>query len=212
MDKIKEEAIIVFGGTFNPPTIAHLHIATIAKDFTKAEKCIFLPVGDDYNKEGILHSKHRIHMLKQLFLEEDGFYIETYEVNANKTPTTYESLTYIKETYGKNNTYYFLMGSDNLEKISKWKNADDLLDEFYLLILKRADKNNDDIVNTDSFLKKYKSKIITLDIDNDFIQYTSSSLVRSKKTLEETRLLLDPYVFEYIKKYQLYDFDDYDAV
>lgn len=202
--------IVVIGGSFNPPTIAHLHIASIAKEFTKAKRCIFLPVGDDYNKKGMIPSKHRLNMLESVISTKCGDCIETYEVECTSPPTTYESLSYIKHTYGKENNYYFVMGSDNLKDVSRWKNANELLDEFYLLIVKRADMDSDKIINHDPFLTKYEKKIITLNMTNDIIQYTSSSLVRNMKSLEETRLLIKPKVFEYIKKHKLYEFKDYD--
>jgi len=201
-----KENIVVVGGSFNPPTIAHLHIASIAKDFTKAKKCIFLPVGDNYNKKGMISSKHRLMMLQSVIGTKSGDCIETYEIECTLTPTTYQSLSFIKHKYGKENTYYFVMGSDNLKEVSGWENATELLDAFYLLTFKRGNLDSDEVINRDVFLKKYAHKIITLNIANDIIQNTSSSLVRNMKTLEEARILIDPNVFDYIMKNKLYDF------
>ncbi|MFV0393721.1 MAG: nicotinate (nicotinamide) nucleotide adenylyltransferase [Coprobacillaceae bacterium] len=212
MSNSKKENIIVFGGTFNPPTLAHLHLATIAKEFVKAKKCIFLPVGDDYNKKDIISASHRLNMLEALILNEEGFDIERFETKQKTFTTTYESLSYIKNKYGTDTNYYFMMGSDNLEKISDWKNIHNLLEEFHLLIIKRADMNSDNIIKKDAFFKRYKSKIMTINIDNDVIEHISSSLVREMSILEETRMFLKPSVFEYIKEHKLYDFKDYDAV
>lgn len=194
MINTNKKNIVVVGGSFNPPTIAHLHIASIAKEFTKAKKCIFLPVGDNYNKKGMIPSKHRLMMLQSVICTKSGDCIETYEIKCTSTPTTYQSLSYIKHKYGEENNYYFVMGSDNLKEVSKWENANELLDEFYLLTFKRADLDSDEIINQDLFLTKYTKKIITLNIANDIIQYTSSSLVRNMKTLEEARILIDPNV------------------
>lgn len=210
MINTNKKNIVVIGGSFNPPTIAHLHIASLAKEFTKAKKCIFLPVGDNYNKKGMIPSKHRLMMLQSVICTESGDCIETYEIKCTSTPTTYQSLSYIKHKYGEENNYYFVMGSDNLKDVSKWENANKLLDAFYLLTFKRANLDSVEIINQDPFLTKYAKKIITLNIANDIIQYTSSSLVRNMKTLEEARILIDPNVFDYIKRNKLYNFKDLD--
>ena len=40
--------IVVFGGSFNPPTIAHHQIAKHILKQTECEQFFFLPVGDQY--------------------------------------------------------------------------------------------------------------------------------------------------------------------
>ena len=43
--------IVVYGGAFNPPTLAHYKLAISVLKSIGADKLIFMPVGDNYNKK-----------------------------------------------------------------------------------------------------------------------------------------------------------------
>ncbi len=53
-----------FGGSFNPPTNAHINLAKRALEECELDKVIFVPIGDFYEKAGLVSGKHRYNMLK----------------------------------------------------------------------------------------------------------------------------------------------------
>lgn len=53
-----------FGGSFNPPTNAHITLAKSAIKICNLEKVIFVPVGDFYEKKDLISGIHRYNMLK----------------------------------------------------------------------------------------------------------------------------------------------------
>jgi len=53
-----------FGGSFNPPTKAHIELAQKVIEKYVLDKVIFVPMGDFYVKEGLASSKDRLNMLK----------------------------------------------------------------------------------------------------------------------------------------------------
>ena len=80
--------IIVYGGTFNPPTTAHENIANILIEIYKPNKFILLPVGDKYTwKDNFASFDHRKKMLELVF-KEPMFGISTIE-NSTKYKGTY---------------------------------------------------------------------------------------------------------------------------
>ncbi len=54
---------IVYGGSFNPPTKAHLNIIKKLLDEFEEAKVILLPVGNDYKKKELIDFKFRSDML-----------------------------------------------------------------------------------------------------------------------------------------------------
>ena len=53
-----------FGGSFNPPTIAHIELAKKAIKGKELDKVIFVPIGDFYQKDNLESLDNRIEMLK----------------------------------------------------------------------------------------------------------------------------------------------------
>ena len=57
---------IVFGGSFNPPTKAHKLILDKLFLLFKPDNIIIVPVGDNYQKKGLIDYTHRLEMVKLL--------------------------------------------------------------------------------------------------------------------------------------------------
>lgn len=184
--------IIVFGGTFNPVTKAHVKIAQKIEEEFKPEKIIILPTGDSYTwKKDFVPFFHRKEMLKLVF-NGDLFEILDLE-NVDNYQGTYQSLLKIKEIYQKD--IYFLLGADNLLYINKWINYEKIIDEFKLIVVKR-----DNI-----FIEKYLTNNFPNQKDNFEIVNCnlplSSSNFRADTTQKE---IVDKKVYKYIIKNKLY--------
>ena len=55
-DMEKKRKIVVMGGSFNPPTVAHFKLMKAAIDATNADIGFFVPVSDAYLKRKMRHS------------------------------------------------------------------------------------------------------------------------------------------------------------
>ena len=56
--------ISFFGGSFNPPTYAHLNIAVDSLRKLNVDKLFFVPVGNTYKKPYLIDEKYRYEMLE----------------------------------------------------------------------------------------------------------------------------------------------------
>lgn len=127
-------ALIVFCGSFNPATKAHISIIDRAIDFINNLTCdngspletgvyrvLVSPVHDKYPWKKLAPAKDRIRMLKLAI--EDSRYQDLIEVNTYEsliqkdfTPT-YDVLCHLKEGYPDKNMY-FLCGADLVESMT----------------------------------------------------------------------------------------------
>ena len=73
----------IFGGTFNPIHIGHLHIAYSALYALNLDKIIFIPSGIPPHKTDmkIVDGKLRYEMVSMAIEEEERFQISDYEIN-----------------------------------------------------------------------------------------------------------------------------------
>lgn len=177
-----KEKIILIGGTFNPPTKAHLKLAELTKEKLNARYVIFIPSKTDYLKtwkhysdDNILKNDIRLSLLKSL--ESDWLKIDTCEIEEKISGKTYDTIQYMKQKY-QNSDIYFAIGSDKLFEISLWYNVRRLLEENKFIVVQRNHDDIEYIINTDSFLKQYKNSFIICDSQNDIFQDYSSTKVR----------------------------------
>lgn len=173
----------IYGGSFNPPHIAHEQIGKqlLKKDYL--DKVIYVPVGDSYEKD-LVAFKHRYAMLKCM-IDNPNIKISNYE-NNDKVVYTYQTLDYFKSLY-PNDLIYFICGTDNINKINTWKNYKYILDYYNILVVKRNGE-----------LKNINHPAI---IDVIFeVESISSTEVRNN--LETNKI--DVRVKNYIKKHNLY--------
>lgn len=170
--------IAVFGGSFNPPTVAHIEIAKqIVKNIENIEKIIFVPVSTKYNKKGLAPDEERYNMLKKICNEENIFEVSKIEIESEKQLYTIETLRLIKNKYPEKDIC-FIIGTDNLKELETWHVPAALLTEFKVIVIERENDKFEDIINKSSFLKSFKSAIIKL--DNIEKIYLSSSDVRNQ--------------------------------
>lgn len=193
--------VVVYGGAFNPPTIAHYNLAKSVLKSINAKKLLFMPVGDRYNKEHLISSTHRTAMLELLCEDEDNMFVSYLEINSKINLNTIDTLNSLHDM-DPNNDYYFLIGSDNLKNINKWHSYQSLLTKYKVLVMSRDYDNIEDIIKANN-LEVYKENIIELkNIERLFV---SSTKVREAiKNKENTDLMLNPKIKDYIQKNNLY--------
>ena len=71
-----------FGGSFNPPTLAHFEIVKSALKEANLDKIIIVPMGDKYQKSGLIPFEHRYNMISKMF--ENDPKVEVSRMQANQ--------------------------------------------------------------------------------------------------------------------------------
>ena len=189
----------VFGGSFNPPHKMHLNIGLELVNKQYVDKVIYVPTGSKYKyKNNLLPDKNRLEMLEILTKTQEYLDVNDYELK-DEVVYTCETLAYFKDLY-PNDEIYFICGADNLSYIDKWKNGEDILNNYKIIAMKRKGEDIEEL------LKKfvaYQNNIIVADVEQQDI---SSTDIREKlKNKENVLGVLDKDVYEYIRKNKLYE-------
>lgn len=198
--------IIIYGGSFNPPTKAHLKLGVEALKSINADEIYFLPVGDLYSKNGLEKAIHRVSMLHILTKKTFKYYpndiftigVDLTEVNSEKKLNTIDTLRIMKEQHKDKCEIYFLLGADNLLYLHEWHNADEILSEYKILAVKRDGYSIEKIIEENALLNKYKQNIVEVNLPNEL--NISSTKVRE---LIQANNNVDNYIDIDVKKYIL---------
>ena len=177
-----------FGGSFNPPTIAHKTLAIKAAEKLNLDKVFFVPVGDGYKKDGLIDEKHRFKMLQLI-------------CNSNETIDVFQL---IDDIY-KEDEKYFIMGADNFVNILNWKNATELVSNYKFILLNRNEINLKETIKENETLNKNRLNFYYMDNMNDI--KISSTCIRNAikdEKVHDVKGMVDKNVLEYINEYNLY--------
>lgn len=190
----------IFGGSFNPPHNMHINIGEELIKQGYLDKIIFVPTGIKYKyKSNLLPNENRFDMLKILTQKNKNFSVSNYEFSENVVYTC-ETLDYFKNKYLKDEIF-FICGADNLSYIDKWKNGEEILKNYKIIVIAR---NTD---NLESILKKY-SKYTDNILVARIPPYDLSSTEIRKLISDGKYHLLDKYldcdIIDYIIENNLY--------
>ena len=197
----------ILGGSFNPITTGHIHIANnallMAQDSNYdaiLDEVWFTPcAGHTFGKE-LLSPELRIEMIKKTIGDSAYFRLCEYEILNNSKGSTYETLTELSKTLrGFPIDFYYIIGSDNTQTMHKWINYEKLINEFKFIVMPRPGyevaewaKKDPHIVTPAQYMRDISSTIVReLAAKKDYEkmrQYVSSSVA---DMIEENKFYLE---------------------
>jgi len=185
--------LIVFGGAFNPPTVAHLNIIKKLLSTFNGSQVLILPVGDDYKKPELIPFHYRMDMLNLLIEGIDHVMVSSLEKDSGYMGTL-ASLKELKKSY---EDVHFVMGSDQLSGLKSWIRHEELLESFPFIIMTRKDSLSEQ--DAEVLFSQLKHHFTFVPFDTDM----SSTQVR--KNLKASKKYLTEQVHQYIIKNHLYE-------
>ena len=110
--------IALYGGSFDPPHLGHLHVVTAALDTLDIDKLIIVPAFVNPFKTGThAPAELRFKWLNAIFKANKQVEITDFEVIQNRAVTSIETVKHFNAIYKK---IYFIIGADNLASLEKW--------------------------------------------------------------------------------------------
>lgn len=188
----------IFGGSFNPPHKMHLRMAKELLNDDLLDKIIYVPTGSKYiYKNNLVSDKDRYNMLKIMIKNDERLEVSDFELQTRNI-YTYETLEYFKGIY-LDDEIYFILGTDNLAYVDKWKYGIELLENNNFIVIRRS---TDDIEKILKKYIKYRKNIVVSEVSESNI---SSTLIRDKiKNKENVLDFIDEDVYNYILENKLY--------
>lgn len=161
-----------FGGCFNPPTNIHINLANKLITEGKLDTVFFVPVGDYYKKPELALAKHRFNMLKLACKDKPNLYVEDILLKCTKNMYASDAFEIINNKYNMDELY-FIMGSDNFEKMPTWNNYNLIKDKYRFIVL---DRNDENCINSTKVRNMIKNKLdVKKWLSQDVIDYIKAN-------------------------------------
>ena len=128
----------LFFGSFNPIHIGHKVIASYLVDFTDLDKVMFVvsPQNPLKQKISLLDQYHRLQIIRSEIEDNSKLAVSDIEFDMPKPSYTIDTVVRLKEKYPEND-YSIIMGSDNLRNFHKWKNYEQILEDYSVYVYPR---------------------------------------------------------------------------
>ncbi len=115
----------VFGGTFDPPHIAHLIVASDMFARLDLDEVVFVPAGDPWQKASLATAEQRFSMVHQAIDGDDRFRASRVDIDRDGPTYMVDTLTDIQAQH-PNAELYCIVGSDVLALMHTWHEAERL--------------------------------------------------------------------------------------
>ncbi|MCL2023441.1 MAG: nicotinate (nicotinamide) nucleotide adenylyltransferase [Oscillospiraceae bacterium] len=140
----------ILGGSFDPPHIGHLRLATAAADSMGLDTVFIVPAGHSPGKRLPFADDYDRLLMCELTFEEDGrFVVDDRELRRGGISYTIDTLRELQRELhpdavgGCNlaNNWCIIAGTDCLESFHTWRDYHKILDRAFLAIARREDSH-----------------------------------------------------------------------
>ncbi len=143
MERAAKIETIIYGGAFNPPTLAHVAILKACFEYaddTQADVWV-MPSGDRQDKTISAPRERRLAFVNALITDATRYVGDTAEVNTTELdrPVAVETIDTVRELQQAypNRNFTFVFGADSTETMHEWKGGDELLETLPMLVVER---------------------------------------------------------------------------
>lgn len=128
----------LFFGSFNPIHTGHLILAHYMTEFTGLDQVWFVvsPQNPFKKRQTLLEDHHRLALVKEAIDDDPRFRAMDIEFHLPRPSYTIHTLAYLREQYPVRE-FVLIMGLDILPTFHKWKNFEQILEDYQLYVYPR---------------------------------------------------------------------------
>lgn len=148
-----EKTVVLFGGSFDPPHLAHLALAQAARQKLPQAQIVFVPCRESPGKAPpVADGPVRVAWLR-LLLEGQPYAIWETELQRKGPSYTIDTLMEAHQLGASTEQLYWLVGADAYNSLAKWKDSEKLRSLCRFLVAGRPGNARPSLAPQDVFLE-----------------------------------------------------------
>lgn len=138
----------LFFGSFNPVHTGHLIIANYLLHNTRLDKIWFVvsPLNPLKDKKTLFSEDTRIELVRLAIEDNPGFDICLREFTMERPSYSYQTIEVLQQEH-PDLSFVLIIGSDNLEVFTQWKNHEQILEMLPLMVYPRSQQCNSEFTD-----------------------------------------------------------------
>jgi len=205
MKTSKPRCVAIFGGSFDPIHLGHLHLAEMVREEFELCEIIFMPSAQPPHKSASIaaHKEHRYKMVKDAIRSNPNFKVSRLEFDREGYSYTADTLKLVREELSDEALLYFIIGADSLMNMHKWKDPDKIFALCEIIAIDRLGTEDDEIITALKYLAENFSAKIHL-LKKRTYPISSTEVRERVRAGLSIRYLVHDGVTEYIQNHKLY--------
>jgi nicotinate-nucleotide adenylyltransferase len=197
------ERIGIFGGTFDPPHLGHLILASESRSQLRLTQLLWMLTPNSPHKisDPITKVSDRMKMVQCAIADEPAFELSALELERPAPQYTVDTLEILK-SQNPTADLILLMGGDNLRGLTTWHRPADLVAVCREIGVMRRPGELVQLDALEAALPGISQKICY--VDTPLLQISSREIRRRIAEGLEFRYFLPPAVYDYIQSHHLY--------
>jgi nicotinate-nucleotide adenylyltransferase len=197
------ERIGIFGGTFDPPHLGHLILASEARRQLNLSRLLWVLTPQSSLKldQTITEVRYRLEMVLLAIMDEPTFELSTIEFDRPAPQYMVDTLTILQEA-NPAAELVLLMGADSLRSLNLWHRPEDLLAACHEIGVMRRPGDTIQTGEMEEIVPGLTEKVRF--VEAPLLQISSREIRRRAAEGVDYRYFLPPAVYDYIRKNNLY--------
>ena len=203
----------IYGGSFNPPHLGHLHAAIAAARHLSLDRLLLIPAGIPPHKElseNAPDAEHRAAMTDYMAQQaelESGIPVKVSHMEIERGGKSYTADT-LRELCGQypDAELWLLMGTDMFFTFLSWYQPEQIISRTGICAFGRSERDTEETLCTqrDALLRRFPNARIETMVLPNLVEVSSTELREALPTGGAERYLA-PQVYGYILREHLYD-------
>ncbi len=197
LDLRSADRVGIFGGSFNPPHVAHLAVAEAARDHLGLDRVVWIPAATPPHKQhrDMPAAEHRLAMTRLAVAGNDAFVVSDVEIERAGVSYTVDTVWALQEAYPEV-AFHLLLGGDSLAQFGSWVQPEEIVRRVPLVVYPRPAA---DLSNVPASLMAR-----TTLLDRPLLDPSSTALRRLLHAGRSVRYLVPDPVLAYAAEHGLY--------
>jgi nicotinate-nucleotide adenylyltransferase len=202
-DQRMHERVGLFGGTFDPPHVGHLILASEAKSQLELNRVLWTVTPDPPHKQEqqITPLEHRLAMVKLAIEDEPAFELSDIELNRPGPHYTIDTIKLLSKQNPEAEIVPIL-GGDSLNDLPTWHEPQEILYAAHWVGVMRRPGERTNLEALERELPGISSKVHY--VDAPLLEIASREIRDRAAAGKPFRYYLPESVYEYIEKHHLY--------
>ena len=193
----------IFGGSFNPPHLGHMHLAESVHDALSLDEVLLVPskISPHRSMAEYAPAKDRLELCRLAAEHYPWMHAEDFELRQEGVSYTYYTVKHFAETRPQDELW-LLMGSDMLLSFHKWFRWQDILQYAGLAGIAREPGEYERLKECAEDLRQY-GKVQVVNVESFAV--SSTKIRELVKNSQDYSCYLPGNIVQYIRMQKLYE-------